>query len=144
MSLIVYDDKSEIKQLLVTKNDVYFQVNTQLTDSDLEKVVLKTIDGARYNSQATFIGRTEALGALSKSLLSTGSKTLLNIISHPDVCFDVCECGNNALSILPLIKDGCIYWKTIKLPYRGTPDCDVLYHGKRYTDFYEFLEDAGE
>lgn len=46
----------------------------------------------------TFYGRTANYGSLRKDYLSSGTKTLLNIISHPDKCFDVCECGGNVLS----------------------------------------------
>lgn len=84
------------------------------------------------------------MGALNKSMLSTGAKTLLNIVTHQDKCFNVCECGNNALCLLPLIKDGSIYWEVSAVAYTGDGFCDISYNGKIYTDFYKFLESVGE
>ena len=84
--------------------------------------------------------RTKELGALNKNMLSTGTKTLLNIIQHPDKCFSVCECGNNALSLLPLITEGSIYWSIPVVAYNGDSACDIICNGKEYKDFYEFLE----
>ncbi|MDE7307768.1 MAG: DUF4869 domain-containing protein [Lachnospiraceae bacterium] len=61
------------------------------------------IDKAEYTTSLTFLERTNILGNLNKSMLSTETKTLLNIINHPDICFNVAECGNNALQFLPKI-----------------------------------------
>ncbi len=36
--------------------------------------------------------------------LSTGSKILLNIYRYPELCFNVMECGDNALELLAGIK----------------------------------------
>lgn len=44
-----------------------------------------------YNSPATFIGRDPSLGALYKQHLSTGTKTLLNVLNHPDKCFSTID-----------------------------------------------------
>lgn len=55
-----------------------------------------------YNSPATFIGRDPSLGALYKQHLSTGTKTLLNVLNHPDKCFDtmqyhICSISSRAM-----------------------------------------------
>ncbi len=36
--------------------------------------------------------------------LSTGSKILLNLYRYPELCFNVMECGDNALELLAGIK----------------------------------------
>lgn len=59
-----------------------------------------------YNSPATFIGRDPSLGALYKQHLSTGTKTLLNVLNHPDKCFSTIECGYNALTLLMGFTEG--------------------------------------
>lgn len=83
------------------------------------------------------------MGALNKNLLSTGTKTLLNVASHPNVCFDVCECGNNALNLLVSLTEGMVYWKTPAISYIGDGICDIVFHGVRCTNFYEFLNNVG-
>lgn len=147
MALVIYTDKKEVEQSkndFILLNDLFFDTETNLKDDELTKIILATIDKAKYNSELTFIGRTESLGALNKSMLSTGTKTLLNIIAYPDKCFNICECGNNALSLLPFITDGCVYWRVPAVAYDGAPECDILYNGKEYKNFYKFLESVGD
>ena len=147
MALTIYTDIKDIEKVgkdLILINDLFFDSDTNLNDSELTDKILITIDKASYNSELTFIGRTKELGALNKNMLSTGTKTLLNIIHHPDKCFSVCECGNNVLSLLPLITDGCLYWSIPVVTYEGDPTCDIVCNGKRYNNFYEFLESVGD
>lgn len=146
MSLKIYRTKDEIPNGIrfVNSNDAYFNGHTQLNGSELESEILRCIDKARYNSAFTFIGRDVNLGALNIQQLSTGTKTLLNILSNPDVCFNVVECGSNALRLLPLVKDGHILWRTAFAPYSGDALCDISYHDKEFSNFYEFMRYAKE
>lgn len=141
VSLHVYRSADEVPKgiRVVTNNDLFFNARTSIKNNDLTSDILSTIDKARYNSEFTFIGRTPELGALNKSMLSTGAKTLLNIISYPNVCFDTVCCGDNALEFIPKIKDGHAIWEIPVLAYTGSPDCDMEYGGIHYTDFYKFL-----
>lgn len=144
MSLVVYKNMEDIPSNLkvIKLNDVFFNTETELSNNEIVKAILSEIDKATINSELTFVGRTKELGALNKNMLSTGTKTLLNILQHPEYCFDVCECGNNALCFLPLIKEGNILWEDISAAYSGNGVCDILYGGKNYSNFYEFLSDA--
>lgn len=147
MALVVYTNKKDVEDSgrdLVMINDLFFDFETVLDDSDLVRLILSTIDKASYNSSLTFIGRTKELGALNKNMLSTGTKTLLNIIQHPNKCFSVCECGNNVLSLLPLITEGSIYWSIPVVAYNGDSACDIICNNKEYKNFYEFLESVGD
>lgn len=72
---------------VIVDNDTYFDGHTELDPGSMCAGVLKVIDKAVYNSPATFIGRDPSLGALYKQHLSTGTKTLLNVLNHPDKCF---------------------------------------------------------
>lgn len=143
MSLIIYTEKKYIPHNLkfININDSFFDVYTQLNDDDLCKDILLKIDKAEYNTPLTFLGRTKALGNLNKSMLSTGTKTLLNIINHPDKCFNVAECGNNALQFLPKIQKGNILWEMPAIAYCGTADCDIILNGIQYYNFYKLLHD---
>lgn len=85
MSLTVYLSRDEVpdNMVVINNNDAYFDGMTVLKDVDFVHKVLKEIEKAERHSAVTFIGRTASLGALNKSCLSTGTKTLLNIYSHP-------------------------------------------------------------
>ena len=142
MSLTIYTDKSKIPNdlLLISENDAFFDGATILKDDAITRYILKTIDQATYVNEYMFSGRAKCFGNLDKSNLSTGAKTLLNIAQHADKCFDVVECGNNALCVLPYLRDGYVYWKNIYAVYAGDGACDILWNDKHYTDFYDLMD----
>ena len=141
MSLNIYRNKSDIPDniKLVTNNDLFFNAETSIKNTELAADILMKVDKAKYNSSLTFIGRTQELGALNKSMLSTGTKVLLNVIEHQGICFNIVECGDNALEFIPKIRTGYVLWELPVLAYKGDPDCDITYKGTHYTDFYKFL-----
>jgi hypothetical protein len=146
ITLTIYRKKPDIPEgiKLVRDNDAYFDAKTKLRDTALERLILKKIDYAKYNSDNTFIGREEKLGALNKNLLSTGTKTLLNIISSDHVCFDVVECGTNALDLLPKLSleniNGYILWESCMYPFSDNYACDIMYKGRHFKQVYDFME----
>lgn len=146
MSLHIYRSVDEVPSevRVVSNNDLFFDAKTLIKNTDLVSDILSTIDMACYNSELTFIGRTEELGALNKSMLSTGTKTLLNIIAYPDRCFNVVECGQNVLSFIPKIHQGIILWRYPFVAYYGDKECDIVCHGRTFNDFYEFLDFVAE
>lgn len=143
MALNVYLKKEEIPAQLqvINKNDVYFDGYTNLNGSEFEQNVLREIDQAHRVSELTFIGRTTALGALNKSNLSTGSKTLLNIYNNSDICFNVVECGDNALEFLCDLHAGHVLWE---MPFinveRDEETCDIMCRGKHFDNICDFLD----
>lgn len=124
---------------IVRDNDTYFNYHTVLQNNAFTREILYTIDKAQYVSEFTVLGRTKALGSLNKQVLSTGTKTILNILNNPNDCFDVSGCGDNALKFLPRVTDGNVIWDMPCLAYCGAPDCNIEYKGKAYRNFYEFL-----
>lgn len=124
---------------MVKNNDLFFDARTSIRDTELVADILEYVDSAKYNSDLTFIGRTKELGALNKSMLSTGTKTLLNIIAYPDRCFSVVECGDNALNFIPRLREGNIIWELPVVVCKDRLECDIEYRGIRYTDFHKFL-----
>lgn len=140
MALNIYTDKNLVPKdkKIIDFNDSFFDVFTTISNYDLVRSILYKVDKAEYHSSKTFIGRTKELGALNKSMLSTGTKTLLNIIEHPDKCFNTIECGSNALSFIPLIKDGNIIWKVPVLVTIPSIDCNIiLNNNKQFNNFYD-------
>lgn len=141
MSLKIYRSVDEVPSEIkvVNSNDSFFNVMTDLTNTELVCNILRTVDKAEFNSNQTFIGRTKELGALHKSMLSTGTKTLINIIQHPEFCFNVVECGNNVLQFIPKITEGHILWELPVAVCRDRPKCDIDYRGRHCAEFLEFL-----
>ncbi|MBR4515198.1 MAG: DUF4869 domain-containing protein [Lachnospiraceae bacterium] len=145
MSLIIFRNKSEIPDTIdyINSNDLFFNEKTTIPDTPLAKEILKKVDKADYYSELVFTSRTKDLGNLFKNYLSSGTKTLLNIISNPDKCFNLAECGINVLDFIPKIKDGIVLWEHISLfPEDEDESCDIVYKDKQFTNIYEFLNYA--
>ena len=73
----------------------------------------------------------------------------INIIQYPNKCFNVCECGANALKFLPLIEEGKVVWKTPVLTTIPSIDCNIILNEeKHFTNFYDLqkyvIENRGE
>ena len=94
---------------LVLWGDSYFDTHTYLLTDTLVTGILWAVDKAKYNNKNSFISRVPEIGALNKNYLSSGTKTLLNIINHPDICFSIATCGGNALDFF-LICIPVIYY----------------------------------
>ena len=111
MPLNVYLSRESVPEELtiIDANDDMFIVIPQ---TDLARHIVKTIDSGTVTSEYTYmVDDMPHLGNLSASSLSTGSKTLINILSNPKVCYNVIECGMNALQMIPLITEGNILWE---------------------------------
>lgn len=146
MSLIIYTSRSEIPSDLriIDNNDRYFDGRSIIPDSPLVAHILKDIDGATRASDLAFYGKFLENVALDRSMLCTGTKTLLNILQHPDRCFNVIECGDNALAYLSKITDGFILWEVCSMPWlEGNDNCDIIIPAdgdKHYTSFNRVID----
>lgn len=142
MSLHVYTEltgkPTDIQ--FIDYNDIFFN-SVALKDDAITRTILEVIDKAKYNSANTIIGRDPTLGALNKNCLSTGCKTLLNILYNPDKCFDLIECGTNVLELLPIIKNGNVYWRYPIVYFCNYDDveCDIETDNKHFDSFRDFL-----
>lgn len=141
MSLIIYDIDNVPEDLKIIRfNDAYFNKTGIIPDNPLTKEIIKDIDKGEYVSSKVFKGRTKEMGNLDLRMLSTGTKTLLNIINNPDVCFDVCECGDNALSYLFKLRSGIVYWEyPFVISVKDKEDCDIIYWDKHFDNPYDFM-----
>lgn len=141
--LNIFDEWDIPENIKVVKsNDAFFNVNTIIDNSELSQKVLANIDKAKRVSDVSFYGRSKEFGALDKSCLSTGTKTLLNVIQYPNICFSMVEMGMNAIAMLPLIKEGNLYTdnKVLLLNLSFDNDnCNICYRGKVFTKFSEFI-----
>lgn len=74
----------------VKDNEAFFNKNKVIWD-DIAQQIISFIDRGKYNDEYTFLDRWGV--KLYNSFLSTGSKTLLNIHSHPEYVYDFREAG---------------------------------------------------
>lgn len=134
MSLNIYLHKEDIPKniTLYDNNDLFFDGSTLLRDSAWCERILKEIDKASYNSSETFIGRDKELGAIYREHLSTGGKTLLNILEHPDCCFSLIECGANAKELALQLPTGNLLWIPDQLFIEDDVACDAICNGVHF------------
>lgn len=105
-------------------NDNFFNTNTYdtvLKRDDLKRIIEKT-EGVSFLGDL-IISKFNGV-PISLSKISTGCKTLLNIIAFPDKTFSIMECGSNILDIVYTLNNGHIYCSERYLPYI---ECENMY-----------------
>lgn len=102
----IYTEKKDSKDWII-QNDLYFNLNTgneEMTED--EKELILQVDEAKLTSDK-HIETRYGLGTIRN--LSSGCKTLLNIVKHPDKVVCVEECGPNVLKIIFAMDNIKIY-----------------------------------
>lgn len=140
--ITIYKSKKDIPQEMdyIELNDVFFNQNTPEKFDDRASGIVEKIDDARllgrYKIQSKF-GRE----ILDVDRLSTGCKTVLNIMYFPDKVFCIKECGENALEILYGLKQGAVYSDYAVIPFEMN-ELTVWAKGEeRIIDDYEALKE---
>jgi hypothetical protein len=144
MSLNIYRNIKDIPSGMnyIASNDLFFEAQGNIENSELSNEILMTIDNATFINGSAFKGRFGKDDLQPKSNLSTGTKTLFNILQNPDVCFNVAECGNNALEFMFKIQNGNILWEYPVVCLKNDISCDILYNGQKYSRAFDFLRDT--
>ena len=102
----IYTEKKDSRDWIL-KNDLYFNLNTsneEMTPDDIE--MIRQVDDAILTPDR-HIQTKYGLGTIRN--LSSGCKTLLNIMKHPDKVVCVEECGPNVLKQIFKLNDIKIY-----------------------------------
>ena len=102
----IYTNKSDSKNWIF-QNDLYFNLNTgneEMTQSEID--LIQQIDDAKLTPDKN-IETKYGLGTIRN--LSSGCKTLLNIVKHPDKVVNVEECGPNVLRVIFTMDNIKIY-----------------------------------
>ena len=97
-------------------NDIFFNQNTATKLDDAAAKYIQMIDGSELLSKYKIRSRFEDI-ILNTDQLSTGCKTVLNILYFPNKVFCLKECGNNALEILYGFEDGYVYSDYAMIPF---------------------------
>ena len=102
----IYTEKKDSKDWII-KNDLFFNLNTSNEEmSENEVALIKQIDDAKLTPDK-YIETKYGLGTIRN--LSSGCKTLLNIIKHPEKVVCVEECGPNVLKVIFMMNNIKIY-----------------------------------
>ena len=104
--IIVYKKKKIPKKMeLILLNDIYFNQNTVSLIDERAADIIKSIDNSELLNQYMISSKFDGT-ALNIDKLSTGCKTVLNVMYNPDKVFDIRECGDNALDVLYSLPEG--------------------------------------
>ena len=102
----IYTEKKESNDWIL-QNDLYFNLNTaneELSQNEIK--LIQQVDEAKLTLDK-HIETKYGLGTIRN--LSSGCKTLLNIVKHPDKVVSVEECGPNVLKIIFTMDNIKIY-----------------------------------
>lgn len=113
----IYTEKKDSKDWIL-QNDLYFNLNTSNEKmSEKEIDLIRQVDEARLTPDK-HIETKYGLGTIRN--LSSGCKTLLNIVKHPEKVVCVEECGPNVLKIIFAMDNIKIYMS--RPSYAEIPD----------------------
>ena len=102
----IYTEKKDSGDWIL-HNDLYFNLNTgneKMSQNEIDLIQL--VDAAKLTPDKR-IETKYGLGTIRN--LSSGCKTLLNIVKHPNKVVSVEECGPNVLSIIFTMDNISIY-----------------------------------
>ncbi len=139
--ITVYKKNGIPKSLEVIKlNDLYFNQNTAAMLDERAAVVIKKVDQSEMVGKYSIKSRFDGM-LLNIDKLSTGCKTVLNVMYNPDKVFDICECGDNALDEIYALDQGriCCEYPLISFDMKSVNA--VTKDGMQVIDSYEALKE---
>ncbi len=121
-------------------NDIFFnEITCDLLD-DRAIDIIKQIDSSdligKYKIRTRF-----GDDILNIDKISSGCKTVLNVLYNPDKVFWLLDCGENALEILYGFEKGNVYSETAMIPFEMSPVEVCTAAGYRVIDDYEVLKE---
>ena len=116
--ITIFKNKKDIplNKEYIELNDIFFNQNTATRLDDKAEKYIQLIDGSELISKYKIRSRFEDI-TLNTDQLSTGCKTVLNVLYFPDKVFCLKECGNNALEILYSFEEGYVYSDYAMIPF---------------------------
>lgn len=116
--ITIFKDKKDIPndKEYIELNDVFFNQNTVLKIDEKAETIVEQIDASKligkYKMKSKFNGVV-----IDIDCLSTGCKTVLNVLYYPDRVFCLKECGDNALEVLYGLEEGAVYSDYAIIPF---------------------------
>ena len=121
-------------------NDLFFNQNTASMIDNKAEIIIESIDNAKLISRYKIMSRFEDV-AVDIDKLSTGCKTVLNVLYNPDKVFNLKECGNNALEIIYGLENGFVFSEYALIPFdMDSVSVQTLSDKKIINDYEELKE----
>ncbi len=139
--ITVYKMNGIPKSLEVIKlNDLYFNQNTAAMLDERAAAVINKVDQSEMVGKYSIKSRFDGM-LLNIDKLSTGCKTVLNVMYNPGKVFDICECGDNALDEIYALDQGriCCEYPLISFDMKSVNV--VTKDGMQVIDSYEALKE---
>lgn len=143
--ITIYKSKEDIPQGMeyVELNDVFFNQNTaEKLDKRADDIIAR-IDDSKLLGKFKIESKFNRV-ILDVDCLSTGCKTVLNVMYFPDKVFCIKECGDNALEILYGLDEGSVYSDYAVIPFEMQRVLVYSDGSKQIIDDYEELKEWWE
>ncbi len=116
--ITIYKNKEDIPSEMeyIELNDVYFNQKTVSILDDKAETVIAQIDNSKLMGKYKIKSKFNGV-ALDIDCLSTGCKTVLNVLYYPEKVFCLKECGDNALNVLYNLEKGAVYSDYAIIPF---------------------------
>ena len=116
--ITIFKNKNDIPRDMeyVELNDIYFNQNTASKLDDRAEQIIEIIDEAKWISKYKICSKFNDV-ILDIDKLSSGCKTVLNVVYNLDKVFCLKECGNNALEVLYGLESGNVYSDYALIPF---------------------------
>jgi len=124
----------------VELNDVFFNQNTASRLDERAADIIQEIDHSKLISKYKICSRFNDI-VLDVDQLSTGCKTILNVLYFPDKVFCLKECGDNVLQVLYRLTNGYVYSSYPLIPFDLERVMVQDNNGKRQIDDYNELKE---
>lgn len=143
--ITIYKNKQNIPSNMeyIELNDTFFNQNTAIRLDSYAKKIIEQIDEAELIGKYKIMSKFNQV-VLDVDRLSTGCKTVLNVLYFPDKVFCLKECGENALEILYKLKEGSVYSDYALIPFEMDELAVFIGSESRMIDDYEELKEWWE
>ena len=139
--ITVYKKKAIPKEMeLIRLNDIYFNKFTAEKIDVKAAGVILDVDQSELIDRFSIKSRFDK-GILNIDKLSTGCKTVLNIMYNPEKVFDIRECGENAIDIIYGLEKGNITCEYPLISFEMKKVLAVDRAGSKVFDTYEALKE---
>ena len=139
--ITVYKENAIPKNMeLIRFNDLYFNKHTAEKLDERAKNIIYTIDHSKMVDRFSFQSRFDG-SVLNIDKLSSGCKTVLNVMYHEDKVFDIRECGENALDAIYDLDAGNITCSYPLISFEMKKAVAVDKRGSREIDSYDSLKE---
>ena len=139
--ITVYKEKAIPKDMeLIRLNDIYFNKFTADKLDDKAKDIIFAIDQSELADRFSIKSRFDG-GILNIDKLSSGCKTILNIMYNPTKVFDIRECGENAIDTIYGLESGNITCEYPLISFDMKKVIAVDKNGSKEFDSYDSLKE---